>query len=99
MILKATVKHIDYEGVKAKRIILESESGRRIDTLLVNGSEAEIKKLIVKVNEPLPPLPAPELPYEARDTLELDDKTGKITVVKPAPPETEAEPDPEVITP
>ena len=91
MILKATVKQIYNEGVKAKRIILQAESGKRIDTLLADGSEAEIKKLIIQVNEPLPTPPAPELSYEARDTLELDDKTGKITVVKPVPPEPEEE--------
>jgi len=97
MTIKATVIQIYNEGGKAKRIILKAESGRRIDTLLGDKPEAEIKKLIVQVNEPMPAPPAPELSYEARDTLELDDKTGKITVVKPVPPEPEPEP-PVVIT-
>ena len=95
-IFKATVNQIYNEGTKAKRIILQAESGRRIDTLLGDNPEAEIKALIIKVNEAVPTPPAPALPYEARDTLELDDKTGKITVVKPVPPEPEPEEEPKI---
>ena len=92
MTIKAVVIQIYNEGGKAKRIILKAASGRRIDTLLADGSEAEIKQFIVKVNEALPIPATPELPYEASDTLELDEKTGNITVMKPVPPEPIGEP-------
>ena len=92
MTLKATVKQIYYDGNKPKRIILESTSGKRIDSIIKGDFITEVIDLIKLVNVPI--LVDPEKPYINTDILVYDEKTGKITVEKPVPPKPEPEEEP-----